>query len=96
VVGAGSGLAANVIWPEDNPEARANLVSFTQNVAEPIGRIFLRLIFMVVIPLVFTALVLGVAGSPLKRRCAFLPIPVTPTPTVHPRRRFLTGSGLSP
>ena len=35
---------------------------FAQNVAEPIGQIFLRLIFMVVVPLVFSALVLGVAG----------------------------------
>jgi DAACS family dicarboxylate/amino acid:cation (Na+ or H+) symporter len=31
-------------------------------VTEPFGRIFLRLIFMVVLPLVFSALVLGVAG----------------------------------
>jgi DAACS family dicarboxylate/amino acid:cation (Na+ or H+) symporter len=32
------------------------------HVTEPFGRIFLRLIFMVVLPLVFSALVLGVAG----------------------------------
>jgi len=31
-------------------------------VAEPIGKVFLRLIFMVVVPLVFSALVLGVVG----------------------------------
>jgi len=32
------------------------------NVADPLGRVFLRLIFMVVIPLVFSALALGVVG----------------------------------
>lgn len=37
------------------------LVAFTANVSGPIGQIFLRLIFMVVIPLIVSALVLGVA-----------------------------------
>src|SRR5436190_15282025 len=36
--------------------------SIIQFVADPIGKIFLRLILMVVIPLVFSALVLGVVG----------------------------------
>jgi len=34
----------------------------TDHVTEPFGRLFLRLIFMVVLPLVFSALALGVAG----------------------------------
>ena len=34
----------------------------TKNVAETLGQVFLRLIFMVVVPLVFSALTLGVAG----------------------------------
>jgi DAACS family dicarboxylate/amino acid:cation (Na+ or H+) symporter len=38
------------------------LVKLTDYVTEPFGRIFLRLIFMVVLPLVFAALALGVAG----------------------------------
>lgn len=38
------------------------LVSFTTYVSEPFGRLFLRLIFMVVLPLLFTALALGVSG----------------------------------
>jgi DAACS family dicarboxylate/amino acid:cation (Na+ or H+) symporter len=38
------------------------LVSLVDYGTEPFGRIFLRLIFMVVLPLVFSALVLGVAG----------------------------------
>jgi DAACS family dicarboxylate/amino acid:cation (Na+ or H+) symporter len=38
------------------------LASFTTYVTEPFGRLFLRLIFMVVLPLLFSALALGVAG----------------------------------
>jgi DAACS family dicarboxylate/amino acid:cation (Na+ or H+) symporter len=38
------------------------LLSFTTYVSEPFGRLFLRLIFMVVLPLLFSALTLGVAG----------------------------------
>lgn len=38
------------------------LVWATDHVVEPFGRLFLRLIFMVVLPLVFSALTLGVAG----------------------------------
>jgi DAACS family dicarboxylate/amino acid:cation (Na+ or H+) symporter len=36
------------------------LVSFNLNVLRPIGQIFLRLIFMIVVPMVFSALVIGV------------------------------------
>src|SRR6185295_2265521 len=38
------------------------LASFIQYVTLPVGQIFLRLLFMLVIPLIFSALVLGVAG----------------------------------
>ena len=38
------------------------LQSFITYVTSPIGRIFLNLLFMLVIPLIFSALVLGVAG----------------------------------
>lgn len=37
-----------------------NLQAFFKNFVEPIGQLFLRLIFMVVVPLVFSGLVLGV------------------------------------
>lgn len=56
VVGAVSGLIANATL---DPELTRNLA---KNWVEPIGQVFLRLILMVVVPLVFTALVLGVAG----------------------------------
>lgn len=36
------------------------LLQISQNVFNPVGQIFLRLIFMVVVPLIFSALVLGV------------------------------------
>lgn len=38
------------------------LAQFTIYVTEPFGRLFLRLIFMIVLPLLFSALTLGVAG----------------------------------
>lgn len=59
--GALAGLAGNALWP-------GKLGWFTYNITEPVGQIFLRLVFMVVIPLVFAALVLGVAGIGNVRR----------------------------
>lgn len=56
-LGTVAGLAAGV-WAGDAPAVEW-LVTY---VAEPAGQIFLRLLLMVVIPLVFTTLVLGVAG----------------------------------
>ena len=38
------------------------LAAFIKYVSQPVGQIFLRLLFMLVIPLVFSALALGVAG----------------------------------
>lgn len=56
-VGVTAGVAANVVAGGD-----PRLVWITDKVIEPVGRLFLRLIFMVVLPLVFSALTLGVAG----------------------------------
>ncbi|MEX2609398.1 MAG: dicarboxylate/amino acid:cation symporter [Gemmatimonadota bacterium] len=57
VLGAGAGVAANLLaggapWVE----------TVNTYVAQPVGQIFLRMLFMVVVPLVFTTLALGVAG----------------------------------
>ncbi len=60
VAGAVVGLALNLAFP-DGPE-RARVVWWADNVAKPVGDVFLRLLFMVVVPLVFSSLVLGVAG----------------------------------
>ncbi len=56
LVGAGAGLAAHAA-AADSP----GLAAFVQYVSGPIGQVFLRLLFMLVIPLIFSALVLGVA-----------------------------------
>ena len=60
LIGLGAGAAAGLL-----ASALAGgapwLVWTVANVTQPAGQIFLRLIFMVVIPLIFTALVLGVA-----------------------------------
>lgn len=59
--GAVLGVAANLAMG-DSP----HLSGFVTNVTRPVGQIFLRLIFMVVIPLVLAAIILGVAelGDP--------------------------------
>lgn len=57
VVGIVSGSLSRLLFGE-----HPLLLSFTTYVTEPFGRLFLRLIFMVVIPLLFSALALGVAG----------------------------------
>jgi DAACS family dicarboxylate/amino acid:cation (Na+ or H+) symporter len=54
--GAALGLAANALWGE-----RPALRWIVANVTYPLGQIFLRLIFMVVVPLIVSALALGVA-----------------------------------
>ncbi len=63
VSGAVAGLVANASFPrEDDGSPNALLEWGASNIAEPAGQVFLRLIFMVVLPLVFAALVLGVAS----------------------------------
>ena len=57
VIGAVAGVTCNLLW-KDVPQ----LVWFTDNVAGPVGQVFLRLLFMVVVPLVFTSITLGVAS----------------------------------
>ncbi|MEW6750333.1 MAG: dicarboxylate/amino acid:cation symporter [Candidatus Latescibacterota bacterium] len=62
LVGAVAGLAANLLAPRQaDGTANAQLVWWATSVARPLGVVFLRLVFMVVVPLVFAALALGVA-----------------------------------
>jgi DAACS family dicarboxylate/amino acid:cation (Na+ or H+) symporter len=56
-IGVLTGTLANVV-----AGGTPGLTWIIDAVTEPFGRIFLRLIFMVVLPLIFSALVLGVAG----------------------------------
>jgi DAACS family dicarboxylate/amino acid:cation (Na+ or H+) symporter len=55
--GAATGTAAHVLLRDD-----PTLAAFIKNVTQPAGQIFLRLLFMLVVPLIFSALALGVAG----------------------------------
>ncbi len=57
LIGATAGVVSNLLWRE-----HPALVWFTDNIAQTVGQIFLRLLFMVVVPLVFTSLALGVAS----------------------------------
>lgn len=61
VVGAVAGIAAN-LWVGE----AAWLGGMIRYVTDPVGQVFLRLLFMLVMPLVFSALVLGVVeiGDP--------------------------------
>lgn len=57
VLGAGAGIAANTL------AAGAPWVRWIgDNVANPVGQIFLRMLLMTVVPLVFASITLGVAG----------------------------------
>ncbi len=58
VVGVVGGILVNRLMGGDN----ANLVWFIKNFTEPIGQLFLNLLLMIVVPLVFSSLVVGVAG----------------------------------
>jgi len=57
VAGAVAGGVANALF------AGAPWLNWvSQNVAYPVGQVFLRLLFMTVVPIVFTSITLGVAG----------------------------------
>ena len=58
VIGAASGLTASALIGSDHPA----IVWTIANITQPVGTLFLRLLVMMVIPLVFSALVVGVAG----------------------------------
>src|SRR5918996_730175 len=63
VIGVVAGLLVNAFFPKDMPNEQSSQIEwFIKNVTEPIGQIFLRLLLMSVVPLVFSSLVVGVAG----------------------------------
>lgn len=59
VLGALLGLAVHAFVV--TPEAHARLGWWLAQVVQPVGKLFIRIIFMVVIPLIFSAIVIGVA-----------------------------------
>jgi DAACS family dicarboxylate/amino acid:cation (Na+ or H+) symporter len=68
VVGVVSGILANALFSIDNPAQpgdripHPNVEWVVANFTEPVGQAFLRLLLMIVVPLVFSSLVVGVAG----------------------------------
>jgi dicarboxylate/amino acid:cation (Na+ or H+) symporter, DAACS family len=63
VIGVVAGLLVNAFFPKDMLNGQSSQIEwFIKNVTEPIGQIFLRLLLMSVVPLVFSSLVVGVAG----------------------------------
>jgi DAACS family dicarboxylate/amino acid:cation (Na+ or H+) symporter len=60
VVGGVLGLAANLAVRAEVAEGLDETVNVAIQIAEPVGKVFLRLMLMVVVPLVFSALTLGV------------------------------------
>lgn len=58
LVGVVAGIIASLVFGSTN----TGLVWAVENITQPLGDLWLRLLLMIVIPLVFSALVLGVAG----------------------------------
>ena len=58
LVGIVAGITVNQILGGDHPR----VVWIVDNITNPIGQLFLRLLLMIVVPLVFSSLVVGVAG----------------------------------
>ena len=56
-IGILAGLLAHRYFSGD-----PRLVWFLSHVSQPVGKVFLRLLFMLVVPLIFSALVLGITG----------------------------------
>lgn len=57
-VGVIAGLAVNKAFGGDHPR----VAWVVDNITQPVGQLFLRLLLMIVVPLVFSSLVVGVAG----------------------------------
>lgn len=58
LIGVIGGLTVNWIWGGSHP----NVVWTVENFTRPIGQLFLNLLLMIVVPLVFSSLVVGIAG----------------------------------
>ncbi len=60
VLGVGLGILAQKLYGESD-EGGENLTWVVKNISGPIGQVFLNLLFMLVLPLIFSALVLGIS-----------------------------------
>src|SRR5690242_12276667 len=57
-VGVIAGISVNEFLGGENPR----VVWIVDNITQPVGQLFLRLLLMIVVPLVFSSLVVGIAG----------------------------------
>jgi len=57
-LGVIAGVVTNRVFGGDHPR----VVWVVDNLTQPVGQLFLRLLLMIVVPLVFSSLVVGVAG----------------------------------
>ncbi len=57
-IGVLAGIACSLTLGADNE----GLLWFVENITQPLGNLWLRLLLMIVVPLVFSALILGIAG----------------------------------
>lgn len=58
LIGAVAGILASLIFGAENED----LNWLINNITQPLGNLWLRLLLMIVVPLVFSALILGIAG----------------------------------
>ena len=65
-VGVVAGVTVNSAFGGDHPR----VAWIIDNITQPIGQLFLRLLLMIVVPLVFSSLVVGVAGIGDNRKLA--------------------------
>jgi DAACS family dicarboxylate/amino acid:cation (Na+ or H+) symporter len=57
-IGVAAGLFADTVLGVDDPRVRW----VVSNITEPVGQLFLRVLLMIVVPLVFSSLIVGIAG----------------------------------
>src|SRR6185436_1066168 len=57
-LGVIAGVIVNRVFGGDHP----TVVWVVDNITQPVGQLFLRLLLMIVVPLVFSSLVVGIAG----------------------------------
>src|SRR5215212_3628448 len=57
-VGVVAGITVNALFGGEHPR----VAWIVTNITEPVGQLFLRMLLMIVVPLVFSSLVVGVAG----------------------------------
>ncbi|HET9527742.1 MAG TPA: dicarboxylate/amino acid:cation symporter [Pyrinomonadaceae bacterium] len=58
ITGVVAGIAVNQVLGGDHPR----VIWIVENITNPVGQLFLRLLLMIVVPLVFSSLLVGVAG----------------------------------